>query len=109
MSAVPLPRVLVTRPAPELTLRTVGGSRTYTPADVDRVRIRQLRRIGRRSSQLELEILRDPAVSTVAERTPTDEALPDTALVVLNRWDLGADPYDVAEVLDDAGFVVVTD
>ena len=100
---------LVTRPAPELTLRTVGGSRTYTPADVDRVRIRQLRRIGRRSGQLELEILRDPAVSTVAERTPTDEALPDTALVVLNRWDLGADPYDVAEVLDDAGFVVVTD
>ena len=99
----------MTRPAPELTLRTVGGSRTYTPADVDRVRIRQLRRIGGRSSQLELEILRDPAVSTVAERTPTDEALPDTALVVLNRWDLGADPYDVAEVLDDAGFVVVTD
>ena len=47
-------------------------------------------------------------MSTAAERLPPTN-LPDTALVVLNRWDLGADPYDVAEVLDDAGFVVVTD
>ena len=38
--------------------------------------------------------------------TLPDTTLPDTMLVVLNRWDLGADPHEVADVLSEAGFVI---
>ncbi|GAB05736.1 hypothetical protein M2359_000390 [Gordonia amarae] len=102
---------LATRPAPELTLRTIGGPRTYTPADIDRIRVRQLRRIGRHSHQLELDILREgaddpnPDAQTPDAQYPAG-TLPDTTLVVLNRWDLGADPHEVADVLSEAGFVI---
>lgn len=95
---------LVTRPGPELTLRTIGGPRTYTPADIDRIRVRQMRRIGRHSTQLELEILPEDAGAAPTGTAPTSGTLPDTTLVVLNRWDLGADPHEVADALSQAGF-----
>lgn len=95
---------LVTRPAPQLTLRTIGGPRTYAPADIDRIRVRQLRHVGRHSHQLELDILREGADTQTPDSARPSGTLPDTTLVVLNRWDLGADPHEVADVLSEAGF-----
>ncbi|WP_183517361.1 PH domain-containing protein [Mycolicibacterium sp. BK634] len=60
----------------ELTLRR---------PDITLIRITEFRRIGRKTRLLEIE--------TTADR-----------LLVLSRWDLGADPLSVLDALTDAGF-----
>lgn len=83
---------------PQLTIRRIGGAVTLTPADVERVRLLTMRRIGRRSGQLEIDYF--PAgIDHGAERE-------DSMLVVFSRWDLGTDLLDVVEALDRAGFPV---
>ncbi|WHU46941.1 PH domain-containing protein [Gordonia sp. L191] len=83
---------------PRLTIRRIGGAVTLAPADVERVRLLTMRRIGRRSGQLEIDYL--PAG---ADRGTERE---ESMLVVFSRWDLGADLLDVVEALDRAGFPV---
>ncbi|NTY61634.1 PH domain-containing protein [Mycolicibacterium sphagni] len=53
--------------------------------DIALIRITEFRRIGRKTRLLEIE--------TAADR-----------LIVLSRWDLGADPLGVLDALTDAGY-----
>ncbi len=88
---------------PQLTIRRIGGAVTLTPADVERVRLLTMRRIGRRSGQLEIDYF--PAgTDHDTERGGTERE--ESMLVVFSRWDLGADLLDVSEALDHAGFPV---
>ncbi|MEP9393189.1 PH domain-containing protein [Gordonia sp. VNQ95] len=86
------PRLSVTSgPSPTLTIRRIGGEITLTPAEVERIRILSMRRIGRRSGQLEIDY------------GPADS---EPKLIVFSRWDLGADLLDVVDALADAGYPV---
>ncbi|MFT4200420.1 PH domain-containing protein [Gordonia sp. (in: high G+C Gram-positive bacteria)] len=89
-----------------LTVRTLTGRQSYTPDEVYRIRVLSLRHIGRRSSQLELDLAtpesREQAPDPARGGLPPDSS----RLVVLGRWDLGADPKAVAETLARAGFPV---
>lgn len=55
------------------------------PADIERIRITEIRRIGRIVRLLEIETT-------------------DDRLIVLSRWDLGTDPLQVLDALTDAGY-----
>ncbi|MGV9826859.1 MULTISPECIES: PH domain-containing protein [unclassified Gordonia (in: high G+C Gram-positive bacteria)] len=89
-------------PGAQVTVRTIGGTQTYPVDRVEHVELRNLRRINRRSGQLQLEVLPDGA-------PPANQGGPlrdDTRLIVFSRWDLGADLEDVGDALRRAGFVV---
>ena len=60
-------------------------AQTLRRPDVALIRITEFRRIGRKTRLLEIE--------TAADR-----------LIVLSRWDLGADPLGVLDALTDAGY-----
>ncbi|GAA1483149.1 PH domain-containing protein [Gordonia sinesedis] len=92
-------------PVPELTVRTIAGTRVYPRDRVERIRLLSMRRVGRRVGQLELDVLADDAPAVPAENTDTG-LRDDTRLVVFSRWDLGADLLDVADALRAAGFPV---
>ena len=64
-----------------------GGWRTrhLGHADIKLIRITEFRRIGRKVRLLEIDTT-------------------DDRLLVLSRWDLGADPLRVLDALTDAGF-----
>ncbi|MED5801120.1 PH domain-containing protein [Gordonia sp. Z-3] len=88
---------------PAILVRTIGGAHTYPRDRIDRIRLLDFRRIGRRTGQLEFDFLQHDAPTTAS----ADDALrDDTRLVVFSRWDLGADLGAVAEDLRRAGFVV---
>ncbi|AFA71096.1 hypothetical protein GPOL_c00190 [Gordonia polyisoprenivorans VH2] len=98
---------------PQLTIRRIGGAVTLTPADVERVRLLTMRRIGRRSGQLEIDYFpaaadhgteREGTEREGTEREGTERE--ESMLVVFSRWDLGADLLDVVDALDRAGFAV---
>ncbi|MCH5644450.1 MULTISPECIES: PH domain-containing protein [unclassified Gordonia (in: high G+C Gram-positive bacteria)] len=89
------PRLAVAASPPQLTIRTIGGVHTYAPDQVERIRLLALRRIGRRTAQLEIDLLPDGAGSR-----------DDARLVVFSRWDLGADLITVVDELRRAGFTV---
>lgn len=74
---------------PTLSLAGLRGTRTYLPADIVAVKLVPLRRLGRRTPMLELEL-----------RDAPDR---DERLVLLGRWDLGTDPTEVYETLRAAG------
>ena len=98
------PRLAVRRaPQPELTIRTIGGRRTYRREQIERIRVISMRRVGRRTGQLELDLLPDGAA---AAPDPTSGLREDTRLVVFGRWDLGADLSSVVDALRRAGFTV---
>ncbi|RBY93616.1 PH domain-containing protein [Blastococcus sp. TF02-8] len=69
-----------------LEVRTLGGRR-FLPWGLVRLQVRTTRRWGTDVRTLELDTAADP----------DDDGL----LVVLGRWDLGADPADVLRVLED--------
>nr|WP_202422631.1 PH domain-containing protein [Gordonia sp. SID5947] len=98
------PRLAVSTvdPQPTITFRTLGGTHTYPRDRIDRIRLIDFRRIGRRTGQLEFDVLRDDAPSM----SSSDGLREDTRLVVFSRWDLGADLGDVVDALRQAGFVV---
>lgn len=82
------PHLAVT-PGPALQ---VGGLRhpdVYLPADIQRMRTTAMRRLGRTSHLLELDV----------RRAGSDE----DRLIVFTRWDLGADPRDVLVELQKQG------
>jgi hypothetical protein len=60
-------------------------TRTLRHEDIERIRITEFRRIGRKMRLLEIDT--------------TDELL-----IVLSRWDLGTDPLTVLDALTDAGY-----
>ena len=69
----------------ELVYRGWFRTQTLRRTDIALIRITEFRRIGRKTRLLEIE--------TAADR-----------LIVLSRWDLGADPLGVLDALTDAGF-----
>lgn len=111
-AAIIRPRLaLTTGDVPALAIRTIGGSTTLTPADVLRVRVLTLRRIGRRSGQLEIDFAVDNRsvdnVDNFGETAnPRDDSDDLSRLAVFSRWDLGADIVEVAEEIGRAGFPV---
>ena len=68
-----------------LVFRGWWGTRQLGPTDIQFVRITEFRRIGRKVRLLEIDAT-------------------DGRLLVLSRWDLGADPLRVLDVLTEAGF-----
>ncbi|NNG97275.1 PH domain-containing protein [Gordonia araii NBRC 100433] len=95
-----------------LTVRTITGQRSYPPEDVYRIRVLTLRHIGRRSTQLEIDLATEETKAADSSRDAARRrGLPpdDSRLVVFGRWDLGADPAAVAETLAQAGFAVEYD
>lgn len=88
-----------------LTVRTLTGQRSYPPEDIHRIRVLSMRHIGRRTAQLELDLATDASRASAA--TSRTGLPPDNSrLVVFGRWDLGADPNEVAQTLRAAGFPV---
>ena len=59
-------------------------ARTLTHPDIERIRITEFRRLGRKMRLLEIDT--------------RDE------LLVLSRWDVGCDPLDVLDALTAAGY-----
>jgi hypothetical protein len=59
-------------------------TRTLTHADIERIRITEFRRLGRRMRLLEIDTREE--------------------LIVLSRWDLGGDPLYVLDALTAAGY-----
>jgi hypothetical protein len=76
------PRLAITGDG--LVYRGWFRSQTLRRPDIMKIRITEFRRIGRKNRLLEIE--------TAADR-----------LIVLSRWDLGADPLSVLDALTDAG------
>ena len=68
-----------------LVVRGWWRTRALRREDIKRIRITEFRRIGRKMRLLEIDT--------------TDELL-----IVLSRWDLGADPLTVLDALTDAGY-----
>mgnify|MGYP000101885850 FL=1 len=68
-----------------LTLRGPLRTTTLHRADITRIRITEIRRIGRKVRLLEIDAT-------------------DDRLFVLTRWDLGTDPLDVLDALTAAGY-----
>lgn len=68
-----------------LRIRGWWGTQVLGRADIERIRITEFRRWGRKVRLLEID--------TAADR-----------LIVLSRWDLGTDPIDVLDALTDAGY-----
>ena len=99
------PRLAVS-PGPVLHIRTLSGTRDCTPAQIDQIKVLNIRRIGRRSGQLEIDVIPDDAAPTGQSDGQSDGLRLDTKLYVFGRWDLGATPADVAEQLRQAGFDV---
>jgi hypothetical protein len=65
-----------------------------------------MRHIGRRTAQLELDLATDESLAAATDPSRRGAPLDNSRLVVLGRWDLGADPHEVAQTLQDAGFPV---
>lgn len=84
-----------------LRIRTITGAQVYPPERIDRIRVLDFRRVGRRSGHLEFDLLHDDAPTD-----STDDLRDDVRLVVFGRWDLGTDVRDVAEELRLHGFDV---
>lgn len=82
-------------PGAVLVIRTLRGPTELTPAQVERARVLTLRRIGRRSGQLEIDFVTEPTAEASRD---------DSRIAVFSRWDLGADPAEVLEELRRAGF-----
>ncbi len=96
------PRLSVSA-GPILHIRTLSGTRHCAPAQIEQIKVLDIRRIGRRSGQLEIDVIPDDG----PPHDPDDPALRlDTKLYVFGRWDLGATPSEVAEQLRRAGFDV---
>ncbi len=68
-----------------LVFRGWWRTRELRHADIKLIRITEFRRIGRKVRLLEIDTA-------------------DDRLLVLSRWDLGADPVQVLDALTDAGF-----
>ncbi|MGW4241267.1 PH domain-containing protein [Nocardia sp. NPDC004722] len=66
-----------------VVVRGLAGPQRYTPEQVLRVRVVNYRRLGRRMPMLEMDV----------------DHHGDEKLLIFGRWDLGAHPEDVLEVL----------
>ncbi|MCW1957460.1 MAG: PH domain-containing protein [Mycobacterium sp.] len=76
------PRLAITDQG--LVYRGWFRTRTLTAADLERIRITEFRRLGRKVLLLEIDTT--------------------TELIVLSRWDLGGDPISVLDGLTAAGY-----
>ncbi len=77
------PKLAIT--ADGLVVRGALRTRTLRRADITRIRITEIRRIGRRMRLLEIDTA-------------------DDRLCVFTRWELGTDPLNVLDALTDAGY-----
>ncbi|MFC4123961.1 PH domain-containing protein [Nocardia rhizosphaerae] len=79
--------------APRLIVGTLTGPKEYPLDRIDRIRMVSYRRIGRKSSMLEIDVRHEDS-----ER-----------LLIFGRWDLGTNPHDVYDALVVNGFASVAD
>ncbi|GAD85190.1 PH domain-containing protein [Nocardia asteroides] len=84
---------MVPGPAPRLVVGTLTGPKTYPLDRIDRIRMVDYRRLGRKSAMLEIDVRHGDA-----ER-----------LLIFGRWDLGTNPHDVYDALVVNGFAAVAD
>ncbi|MTE11941.1 PH domain-containing protein [Nocardia aurantiaca] len=78
------PRLAVEPDDPvHIVVRGLAGPQRYTPQQILRVRVVNYRRLGRRMPMLEIDVDHEG----------------EEKLLILGRWDLGAHPEDVLEVL----------
>jgi hypothetical protein len=87
---------------PRLAVRGLRGVTTYSTAEITRVRLTSSRRIGRSNAMLEIDL------SPTGPNPTGPRAAPGRAedrLLVFSRWDLGATPRTVLDVLTEAGLV----
>lgn len=75
-------------PAPTLIVGTLTGRDEYTLDVIDRIRLVSYRRIGRKTTMLEVDVHHEGS-----ER-----------LLIFSRWDLGTNPVDVFDTLVTTGF-----
>lgn len=88
------PRLAIT--VDGLVYRGWVRTRTLRRDDIELIRITEFRRWGRKVRLLEIDVENDP-----------DNGLEndgDGQLLVLSRWDLGADPLDVLDALTATGY-----
>lgn len=83
---------MVPGPAPRLVVGTLTGPKDYPLDRIDRIRMVSYRRIGRKSSMLEVDVRHEDT-----ER-----------LLIFGRWDLGTNPHDVYDALVVNGFASVS-
>jgi hypothetical protein len=69
-----------------LVVRGWFGTRILRRPEIAKIRITEVRRIGRKVRLLEID------------------TAPDDDLLVFTRWDLGTSPLDVLDALTDAGY-----
>lgn len=74
-----------------LSMKRLSGISTYRREEIVRLAVVTYPRLGRRVPMLEIDVRR------------ADED--DERLIIFGRWDLGAAPHDVFEVLDRGGLV----
>ncbi len=67
----------------QVVVRGLAGAQRYTPQQILRVRVVNYRRLGRKMPMLEMDVDHEG----------------DEKLMIFGRWDLGAHPEDVLEVL----------
>jgi hypothetical protein len=80
--------ILASGAVPSLALRTLRARHEYRADQLAAVSVVRYPRFGRRVPMLEIE--------------PQDES----RIFILSRWDLGANPLEVADALASAGFAV---
>lgn len=90
LAAVQRPRVAITHDG-SLVMKRLTGTRTYSRADIVRIKIVRYPRLGRRVPMLELDV-----------RPPGED---DDRLIIFGRWDLGTDPQDVFDAFEIHGLV----
>lgn len=74
-----------------LSMKRLTGVRSYRRDEIARIKISKYPRLGRRVPMLEIDV----------RRAGED----DDRLVIFGRWDLGTDPQDVFDALEQYGFV----
>lgn len=75
------------RPAQRLAVKRLSGVQTYRLEEISRLEVMKYPRLGRRVPMLEVDV----------RRAGEDE----DRLMIFGRWDLGANPQDVYDVLDE--------
>lgn len=91
LAGVRRPRLAVVRTGDhaDLVVRDLRGRTAYRRQDLTQVRVTESRRLGRKHPLLEIDATRDGA----------------DRLLIFTRWDLGADPRDVFDILVAQGLI----
>lgn len=91
LAAYQRPRLWIDRDGTQLSVKRLSGVHTYTRAEISRVTLVPYPRLGRRVPMLELDV-RHAGES-------------EDRLIIFGRWDLGTNPQNVFDALEQRGLV----